>query len=87
MTVAILLGTLHGQHYLAEQLRSVSAQTFTDWSVFASDDGSEDETHTPLLNQLARWPCDKMTMHSGPAEGFAANFLSLICNAGIKANY
>nr|WP_295769388.1 glycosyltransferase [Rhodoferax sp.] len=87
MTVAILLCTLHGQHYLAEQLQSVSVQTFTDWSVFASDDGSEDETHNLLLNHLAIWPPGKLSIHSGPAEGFAANFLSLICNADIRADY
>ena len=87
MTVAILLCTFHGQHYLEEQLQSVSGQTFSDWEVFASDDGSEDKTHALLLNQLASWPPGKLSIHSGPAEGFAANFLSLICNAGIKANY
>lgn len=87
MKVAILLCTLHGQHYLAEQLQSVSAQTFMDWEVFASDDGSEDDTHALLLRQQAAWPAGKLTIHSGPAEGFAANFLSLICNASIQADY
>ena len=87
MKVAILLCTLHGQHYLEEQLQSVSRQTFSDWEVFASDDGSEDDTRALLLHYQAMWPHGKLTIHSGPAEGFAANFLSLICNAGIKADY
>ncbi len=86
MKVAILLCTLRGQHYLAEQLQSLSTQTFSDWEVFASDDGSKDDTHALLLHYQAKWPQGRLTIHSGPAEGFAANFLSLICNAGIKAD-
>ena len=85
--VAILLCTLHGQHYLEEQLQSVSEQTYPHWEVFASDDGSEDDTRALLLRHQADWPAGKLELHSGPAEGFAANFLSLICNAGIQADY
>jgi glycosyltransferase involved in cell wall biosynthesis len=87
MKVAILLCTLRGQHYLAEQLQSLSTQTFPHWEVFASDDGSEDDTQALLRRYQAQWPQSKLTIHSGPAEGFAANFLSLICNAGIQADY
>ena len=39
------------------------------------------------LHQQATWAPGKLTVHSGPAEGFAANFLSLICNADIQADY
>lgn len=85
--VAILLCTLHGQHYLAQQLASVAAQTYGNWEVFASDDGSADDTHALLIEHQSVWTDTKLTIHSGPAEGFAANFLSLICNAGIRADY
>lgn len=85
--VAILLCTLHGQHYLAQQLKSVADQTYPHWEVFASDDGSEDDTRALLLRHVAEWPEGKLEVHSGPAEGFAANFLSLICNANIQSDY
>ena len=85
--VAILLCTYHGQRYLAEQLESFKAQTLSNWEVFASDDGSKDDTHAILQAHQQQWGANKLTMHFGPAEGFAANFLSLACNANIQADH
>lgn len=85
--VAILLCTYHGQHHLAEQLNSFAAQTFRNWELFASDDGSEDDTHSILNAYREKWGTQKLSVHFGPAEGFAANFLSLTCNARIQADY
>jgi len=85
--VAILLCTYHGQQYLAEQLESVAAQTHNNWEVWASDDGSEDGTHKILNDYKQKWPDGCLSIHSGPAKGFAANFLSLTCKTTIEANY
>ena len=85
--VAILLCTFHGQHHLVEQLESFAAQSHTNWEVFASDDGSLDDTHAILEAYRAKWGPDRLSIHFGPAEGFAANFLSLTCNATIQASF
>ena len=85
--VAILLCTYQGQHYLTEQLESFKAQTHSAWEVFASDDGSKDDTHAILVAHQHQWGADKLSIHFGPAEGFAANFLSLTCNADIQADH
>lgn len=85
--VAILLCTYHGQHYLAEQLDSFAAQTHSNWEVWASDDGSEDGTHAILEAYQQKWPEGRLSIHFGPAEGFAANFLSLTCKASVEADY
>lgn len=85
--VAILLCTYHGQKYLKEQLDSLVTQTHTNWEVCASDDGSEDDTHSILLATQQKWPTGRLSIHVGPAEGFAANFLSLTCNTNINADY
>ena len=85
--VAILLCTYHGQQYLADQLESFAAQTYADWQVWASDDGSRDNTRTILESYQLQWGADRLSIHSGPEEGFVANFLSLTCNANIKADY
>lgn len=85
--VAILLCTFHGQRHLVEQLESFAAQSHTNWEVFASDDGSLDDTHAILEAYRAQWGPDRLSIHFGPAEGFAANFLSLTCNAAIQATY
>lgn len=85
--VAILLCTYHGQHYLAEQLDSFAAQSHTNWEVWASDDGSADDTHEILESYRQKWSDDRLSIHSGPAEGFAANFIALTCKDSIEADY
>jgi glycosyltransferase involved in cell wall biosynthesis len=85
--VAILMCTYHGQHYLADQLDSFAAQTHTNWELWVSDDGSKDDTHAILNAYIKRWGGRHLSLHSGPAEGFVANFLSLACKASIEADY
>lgn len=85
--VAILLCTFHGQHYLADQLDSFAAQTHSNWEVWASDDGSEDDTHGILELYQGKWDSGRLSIHYGPAEGFVAHFLSLTCKASISADY
>lgn len=85
--VAILLCTLNGARFLAEQLDSLEAQTHQNWVVIASDDGSIDQTLEILQQYQAKWPDGKLTIRSGPQKGFCHNFLSLVCDPEIKANY
>ena len=86
-SVAILLCTMQGQHFLREQLDSIVAQSHSDWAIWASDDGSDDGTHAILEAYRARLGNDRFSIHCGPAEGFVANFLSLVCNASITADF
>jgi len=83
--VAVLLCTYHGQQYLSEQLDSIEGQTHGNWEVWASDDGSEDDTHTILERYRSKWGEERISIHYGPAEGFVSNFLSLVCKADIQA--
>lgn len=84
--VAILLCTYHGQHFLAEQLDSIERQAYQNWEVWASDDGSMDDTHSILERYQAKWGGQRLSIHNGPAEGFVSNFLSLTCKADIQAD-
>jgi glycosyltransferase involved in cell wall biosynthesis len=85
--VAILLCTYHGDRYLAEQLDSFAAQTHRDWFVWASDDGSTDETRAILHRYGKHWGSARLSIQDGPRTGFAANFLSLSCHPAIRADY
>ncbi|HEL1969215.1 glycosyltransferase family 2 protein [Streptococcus suis] len=44
MKVNILMSTYNGQQFLAEQIRSIQEQTFSDWTLLIRDDGSSDRT-------------------------------------------
>lgn len=84
--VAILLCTLHGQPFLAEQLDSIERQTYSNWGLWASDDGSADDTRAILQRYQQKWGAQRLSVRSGPAEGFVSNFLSLTCMAEIQAD-
>lgn len=86
-SVAILLGTYNGARFLAEQLDSLESQTHQNWVVFASDDGSTDQTLEILQQYQSKWPAGKLTIRTGPQKGFCQNFLSLACDPRIKADY
>ncbi|MGV3079516.1 glycosyltransferase family 2 protein [Streptococcus sp. 32226D021BW] len=53
MKVNILMSTYNGQQFLAEQIRSIQDQTYTDWTLLVRDDGSSDKTRA-VLQDFAR---------------------------------
>lgn len=85
--VAIFLCTYNGQYYLADQLNSIKNQTHKNWEVWASDDGSQDDTFEILHAYKSDWSQARLSILSGPRQGFAANFLALTCNSNIGADY
>ncbi|MCX5875931.1 MAG: glycosyltransferase family 2 protein [Deltaproteobacteria bacterium] len=84
--MAVLLCTKDGERFLAEQLDSINAQTFSGWKVWASDDGSRDGT-LAIFGQYGFLWGGRLSVQPGPERGFAANFLSLVCNEKIIAEY
>jgi glycosyltransferase involved in cell wall biosynthesis len=84
-TVAVLLGTFNGEAFLRQQLDSIEAQTFADWKVWVSDDGSSDGTAAMLAAYGKRWGAARWHVQAGPAHGFAANFLCMACRPDIQA--
>ncbi|MBL8644803.1 MAG: glycosyltransferase family 2 protein [Rhodospirillaceae bacterium] len=86
-SVAILLCTHNGARFLGPQLDSFTAQTHANWTLWASDDGSTDETLSLLQARRAAWGAEKVHILTGPGKGSSANFLSLVCRDGIEADY
>ncbi|MEX5683707.1 glycosyltransferase family 2 protein [Pseudomonas silesiensis] len=85
--VAILLCTYNGAEFLGEQLQSFIRQTHKNWVIYASDDGSNDNTLDILKTLQKKVGKDRLFILNGPRQGFAKNFLSLIKNKSIKADY
>ena len=84
--VAVLLCSYQGERHLAEQLDSIAAQTHRGWTLWVSDDRSTDGTLAILEQYRSRWGSDRLSILTGPARGFAANFRSLTCHAEIDAD-
>ena len=83
---AILLCTYQGQEFLSAQLDSFATQTRRDWAVWASDDGSSDETRALLEQYRQRWG-GRLTVVNGPGRGLTANFISITCRSEIQARH
>lgn len=85
--VAILLTTYNGEKYLQDQLDSIAGQTYRNWKLYASDDGSTDSTLDILQRFQRQHGANQVHLFAGPRKGFAQNFLSLIRNPDIHAEY
>jgi len=86
-TTTILLCTLNGERFLAEQLASLERQTFKDWTLIASDDGSSDRTKSILQAFGKSFEPGKVKIVDGPRHGAAANFLFLACGKALASEY
>ena len=61
--VLVLLATCNGEKYLRQQLDSIYAQEDVEVSIFATDDGSTDNTNNIGNIHFA------ITVHIGPVKG------------------
>lgn len=85
--VAILMTTYNAGAYLEQQLGSITKQSHENWILCVSDDGSSDNTLEIVSSYKERLGKDRVYTFSGPRKGFAQNFLSLVCNPEIQADY
>ncbi len=86
-SIAILMGTYNGGSYIAEQLDSICKQTFKNWKIIISDDGSTDNTLDIIRVYQQSIGYDRCILKQGPETGFADNFMSLASNSELKADY
>jgi glycosyltransferase involved in cell wall biosynthesis len=86
-TVKILMATYNGQRYIAEQLDSLAAQTYENWQLIASDDGSTDDTIQILRKYQELWGAEKIQIRLRLKADFVENFLSMACDPVIQGDY
>jgi glycosyltransferase involved in cell wall biosynthesis len=86
-SVAVLLCSFNGGRYLSPQLDSIAAQVAGDKRLYVSDDGSTDNTLELISNWRVANAALEVQVRPGPGRGHTANFLSLLCDAGIDADY
>lgn len=85
--VSILLCCYNGERFLSDQIQSFKDQTYKNLDLWVSDDGSRDQTLSMIRHSLSTWRDFIHTIRTGPSEGFAANFMSLITHQGIDSDY
>lgn len=83
MTITILMCTYQGSAYVTQQLASFAAQTGVSCRLWVSDDGSSDGTVSHITRYGFVGEAEPRIV-KGPGQGFAANFLSLICHPDLE---
>lgn len=77
--ITVLLCTYNGEKYVREQIESILGQSYEDFSIVVSDDGSKDETLNIIRELINEHPgkisCIKQDPPTGSAE---RHFLKLI---------
>jgi glycosyltransferase involved in cell wall biosynthesis len=78
MKMTILMATYNGEKFLRRQLESIYNQEINNIEIYASDDGSTDQTLSILQEFQTQYPSLKLHILHGPQKGFVKNFLYLI---------
>jgi glycosyltransferase involved in cell wall biosynthesis len=86
-SVAILQSSYNGARFLEDQLRSFEYQSHRDWFIINADDGSTDETLNIFADFQNKVGNERAILQKGPRRGFVINFLSLIADPNIRADY
>ena len=84
--ILILMATYNGAKFLAIQLQSIENQTYGQWRILISDDGSTDDTLSIALKFQQKWGSDRVQIRKGPENGFSENFLSMACDESVSAD-
>jgi glycosyltransferase involved in cell wall biosynthesis len=79
--------TYNGEKYIGEQLRSISEQKHVDVSLWISDDGSNPSFIDHIISETKKINLKLEGVLKGPKEGYAENFISLVMNENIKADF
>lgn len=85
--IVILLALYNGAENIGAQLQSIARQTYDNWSLIVSDDGSGDDGPEIVRQFSKENPDKKITLVSGPKAGFVKNFLSLLAQCDPNASY
>jgi len=82
-SVCIIMATYNGERFLKEQLDSILGQTYKDWMLFVSDDGSTDNTLKILKEYQEKLGKDKLIIakNNRDKHGAKENFCFAIDNA------
>lgn len=84
--IDVLMTCYNHAAYVAEQVRSIIGQTWENWTLTVSDNGSTDGS-LDILRCFEIDNHDRMRVVAGPGGGFIANVMSLISSIDHAADY
>ena len=85
--VAVLMAVFEGARFLPEQLSSIRAQSHGSVELWVSRDCDREDMGAVLEEYAPAYGPNRFFVLEGPKKGCAANFLSLVFNREIQADY
>lgn len=85
-SVAILMAAYERPEFFAQQLESILGQRYQDWQLWISDDSASDDMQAVFAGLALRFG-SQAHFRAGPHDGSVRNFLSLVCDDSIQADY
>ena len=85
--VAVLMAVFEDARFLPEQLSSIRAQSHENFEVWVSRDCDGEDVGAVLEEHAPTFGADRFFVLEGPKQGCSANFLSLVFNPEIRADY
>lgn len=76
--VDVLMATFNGENFVREQIQSIVGQTFSNWRLLVSDDGSSDKTIEIVNSEIAKDARISWANHKSSHLGSYHNFLNLL---------
>ena len=73
--------------FLPEQLSSIRTQSHENFEVWVSRDCEDEDVGAVLEEHVPTFGADRFFVLEGPKQGCSANFLSLVFNPEIRADY
>lgn len=87
LTVDIVLSVHNGRRYIADQLRSLQAQTHEDWRLWVRDDGSADDTSAVVQAFADSDPRIRLHPLDGQQRGVSGGFSWLLMRLPPDSRY
>lgn len=84
--IEVLMTSYNHAPYVGQQVESILGQTYGNWDLTISDDGSTDGSLDILHSIEARYH-DRVRVVMGPGKGIPYNHLSLVANADPGADW
>lgn len=78
--VSIMMAAYNGSQFVAKQIDSIILQTYTNWVLYISDDGSTDDTLKIIEQYQSKYPNKIVLLRNDHEHGATENFAFLLQN-------
>lgn len=85
--INIMMATYNGENYIREQIESIIYQTYTEWKLYISDDGSTDRTKAIIQEYIECYPDKIMLLKSRKSTHCAKGNFSFLFETVPNADY